>query len=162
MVAQTREEVSPASLRVAQRGLRLADRVGLPVITLIDTPVVNCPVAPRVGDGRRIARTLQTMSGLSVPSVSCVMGQGLRGRGAGIGTRQRGGVHGERLGLAAAPEGASVITHRTPDRAAEMARQQGASAPNHWSMPRWSTRWQPGFRSPRGVADAVVTALVSQ
>ena len=54
VVAQTREEVSPAGLRVAQRGLRLADRVGLPVITLIDTPVVNCPVARGVGDGRRI------------------------------------------------------------------------------------------------------------
>ena len=129
VVAQTREEVSPAGLRVAQRGLRLADRVGLPVITLIDTP--GGELSGRAEESAmagEIARTLQTMSGLSVPSVSCVMGQGCGGRGAGIGTRQRGGVHGERLGLPPPPEGASVITHRTPDRAAEMARQQGVGA----------------------------------
>ena len=38
VVAQTRRSVSPADLRVAQRGMRLADRIGLPVVLLVDTP----------------------------------------------------------------------------------------------------------------------------
>lgn len=163
VVAQTREEVSPAGLRVAQRGLRLADRVGLPVITLIDTP--GGELSGRAEESAmagEIARTLQTMSGLSVPSVSCVMGQGCGGAALAlvpanvVVCMENGWVS------PLPPEGASVITHRTPDRAAEMARQQGVGAESLVDAEVVDEVAAEGSDLPEAVADAVVTALVSQ
>ena len=109
-----------------------------------------------------IARTLQTMSGLSVPSVSCVMGQGCGGAALAlvpanvVVCMENGWVS------PLPPEGASVITHRTPDRAAEMARQQGVGAESLVDAEVVDEVAAEGSDLPAAVADAVVTALVSQ
>ena len=129
VVAQARRSVSPQDLRLAQRGLRLAQRVGLPVVTIVDTPggELSGPAEEAAMAGE-IARTLQMLAGLSVPTVSCVMGQGCGGAAlALIATRtvicmENGWVS------PLPPEGASVISHSTPDRAAEMSRAQGVGA----------------------------------
>jgi acetyl-CoA carboxylase carboxyl transferase subunit beta len=129
MVAQTRREVTPADLRVAQRGLLLADRLGLPVATLVDTPGGQLSVAAEESAmAGEIARTLQTLTSLEVPSVSVVMGQGCGGAALALipaKTRicmENGWVS------PLPPEGASVIMHRTADFAADLARQQGVGA----------------------------------
>lgn len=129
VVAQTRHEVTPADLRVAQRGMRLAERLGLPVVTLVDTPGGELSAAAEESAmAGEIARTLQTLTNLRVPSVCCIVGQGCGGAAlALIPARivlcmQNGWVS------PLPPEGASVIMHRTPDRAADMAREQGVSA----------------------------------
>jgi acetyl-CoA carboxylase carboxyl transferase subunit beta len=129
MVAQTRREVTPADLRVAQRGMRLADRWRLPLVTLVDTPGGELSVAAEEGAlAGEIARTLALLTSLQVPTVSCIVGQGCGGAALALlpaRTRlcmENGWVS------PLPPEGASVITHRTPDRAPEMARQQGVGA----------------------------------
>jgi acetyl-CoA carboxylase carboxyl transferase subunit beta len=129
VVAQTRREVTPADLRVAQRGMRLADRLGVPVITLVDTPGGELSAAAEeAAMAGEIARTLQTLTSLDVPSVSVVMGQGCGGAALALipaKTRicmENGWVS------PLPPEGASVIMHRTADFAADLARQQGVGA----------------------------------
>lgn len=129
VVAQTRQEVTPQDLRVAQRGLALADRWGLPVVTLVDTPGGELSAAAEESAmAGEIARTLEAMAGLRVPSVSCVMGQGCGG--AALALVPAGFIICMENGWVSPlpPEGASVISHRTPDKAADMARAQGVGA----------------------------------
>lgn len=75
-----------------------------------------------------IARTLQMLTGLSVPTVSCVMGQGCGG--AALALIPADTVICMENGWVSPlpPEGASVISHRTTERAAEMSRSQGVTA----------------------------------
>jgi acetyl-CoA carboxylase carboxyl transferase subunit beta len=129
VVAQTREAVTPAGLRVAQRGMRLAQRLELPLVTLVDTPGGELSAAAEESAmAGEIARTLQTMSGLSTPTVSCIVGQGCGGAALAlipadvVLCMENGWVS------PLPPEGASVISHRTPERADEMARMQGVAA----------------------------------
>ncbi len=129
VVAQTRRQVSPQDLRVAQRGLALADRWGLPVVTLVDTPGGELSAAAEESAmAGEIARTLEAMAGLRVPSVSCIMGQGCGG--AALALVPAGFIICLENGWVSPlpPEGASVISHRTPDKAADMARAQGVGA----------------------------------
>ena len=129
VVAQARRSVSPQDLRLAQRGLRLAQRVGLPVVTIVDTPggELSGPAEEAAMAGE-IARTLQMLTGLSVPTVSCVMGQGCGGAALAL-IPARTVICMENGWVSPLPpEGASVISHRTPDRAAEMSRAQGVGA----------------------------------
>jgi acetyl-CoA carboxylase carboxyl transferase subunit beta len=163
VVAQTREEVSPAGLRVAQRGLRLADRIGVSVVTLVDTPggELSGPAEEAAMAGE-IARTLQVMSSLKVPNVSCIMGQGCGG--AALALLPANFVICMENGWVSPlpPEGASVITHRTPDRAAEMARTQGVGAEAMFEAQVVDEVAAEGADLPAAVADAVVRALGSQ
>ena len=128
-VAQTRRDVTPQDLRVAQRGMRLAQRLGLPLVTLVDTPggELSGPAEEAAMAGE-IARTLQSLTGLSVPTVSCVMGQGCGGAALALIPAQTVICMENGWVSPLPPEGASVISHRTPDRAAEMARVQGVAA----------------------------------
>jgi acetyl-CoA carboxylase alpha subunit len=129
VVAQNRRSVSPQDLRLAQRGLRLADRLGLPLVTIVDTPggELSGPAEEAAMAGE-IARTLQMLTGLSVPTVSCVMGQGCGGAALAL-IPARTVICMENGWVSPLPpEGASVISHRTTDRAAEMSRSQGVTA----------------------------------
>ena len=129
VVATTRAEVTPTGLRVAQRGLRLADRLRLPVVTLVDTPGGQLSrEAEEAAMAGEIARTLMLLTSLQTRSVSVIMGQGCGGAALALipaGTRicmENGWVS------PLPPEGASVIMHRSPDRAPDLARQQGVGA----------------------------------
>jgi acetyl-CoA carboxylase carboxyl transferase subunit beta len=68
------------------------------------------------------------LEGLSVPTVSCVMGQGCGGAALAL-IPARTVICMENGWVSPLPpEGASVISYRTPDRAAEVARAQGVGA----------------------------------
>lgn len=68
------------------------------------------------------------LTGLSVPTVSCVMGQGCGGAALAL-IPARTVICMENGWVSPLPpEGASVISHRTTDRAAEMSRSQGVTA----------------------------------
>jgi acetyl-CoA carboxylase carboxyl transferase subunit alpha len=76
----------PEGYRKALRLMKLAERYGLPVVTLIDTPGAY----PGVGSEERnqseaIARNLYEMATLAVPIVSCVIGEGGSGGALAIG-----------------------------------------------------------------------------
>ena len=67
----------PEGYRKAVRLMELADRFGLPVITLIDTPgAYPGKGAEERGQSEAIARSTRTCLGLRVPIVSVVIGEG--------------------------------------------------------------------------------------
>jgi acetyl-CoA carboxylase carboxyl transferase subunit alpha len=67
----------PEGYRKAQRLMALADRFGLPVLTLIDTTGAYPGVdAEARGQAEAIARSIDACLGLRVPSVSVVIGEG--------------------------------------------------------------------------------------
>ena len=67
----------PEGYRKAQRLMRLADRFGLPVITLVDTPGAYPGVdAEARGQAEAIARSVETALDLKVPVISVIIGEG--------------------------------------------------------------------------------------
>src|SRR5690606_38637332 len=68
---------SPAGYRKAARLMRLAAKLGIPVLTLVDTPGAHPGVeAEEGGQAWAIARNLHLMSGLRVPIVTVITGEG--------------------------------------------------------------------------------------
>jgi acetyl-CoA carboxylase carboxyl transferase subunit alpha len=80
----------PEGYRKALRLMRLAERFGLPLITLIDTPGAYPGVGSEErGQSEAIARNLFEMSTLKVPIVSVVIGEGGSGGALAIGVCDR-------------------------------------------------------------------------
>ncbi|WP_409329129.1 carboxyl transferase domain-containing protein [Trujillonella humicola] len=125
--------LGPAALREARRGMRLAAELRLPLVTLIDTPgAALSREAEEGGLAAEIARCLQDLVMLKAPTIAVLLGQGTGGGALAL-------VPADRV-LSAAngwlgplpPEGASVIVHRTVDRADEMAANQGVRSTDLW------------------------------
>ncbi|WP_182524082.1 carboxyl transferase domain-containing protein [Nocardioides dongkuii] len=127
---QTREHaMGPAALREARRGMRLAEELGLPLVTVIDTP--GAELSPRAEEGAiagEIARCIATLTTMTVPTVSVVLGQGCGGGALAL-LPARTVVAAEHAWLSPLPpEGASVIVHGDTTHAAEMAASQRVRA----------------------------------
>ena len=121
--------MGPAALRQARRGIRFAEELGLPLVTVIDTPGGELsPAAEEGAIAGEIARCIAAMSTLTVPSVALLMGEGCGGGAlALLGAEHV--VAAEHAWLAPLPpEGASVIVHGDASHAAEMAAQQRVPA----------------------------------
>lgn len=160
VVAQARQVVTPADLRVAQRGIRLGARLGLPVVTLVDTPggELSAPAEESAMAGE-IARTMALLHRVDVPTVCCIMGQGCGG--AALALMPANMIICMENGWVSPlpPEGASVIIHRSRDRAAEMAREQGVGALDLLDADVVDVVVGEGEDLPGAVADAVARAL---
>ena len=118
--------LGPGALREARRGMRLAADLGLPLLSVIDTPGAALSVeAEEGGLAGEIARCLSDLVSLQAPTLTVLLGQGTGGGALALLPADRviAAQHGWLSPLP--PEGASAIVHRTPDRAAEMARLQG-------------------------------------
>ncbi|HEX2175689.1 MAG TPA: carboxyl transferase domain-containing protein [Nocardioidaceae bacterium] len=118
--------MGPGALREARRGMRLAAELELPLLTVIDTPGAALSVeAEEGGLAGEIARCLADLMTLDAPTVNVLLGQGTGGGALALlpADRVLAAQHGWLSPLP--PEGASAIVHRTPDRAAEMAAEQG-------------------------------------
>ena len=80
----------PEGYRKALRHMKLAEKYGLPVVTLVDTigayPGIE---AEERGQAEAIARNLFEMSHLSVPIIVIVIGEGASGGALGIGVGDR-------------------------------------------------------------------------
>lgn len=118
--------LGPAGLRAARRGMHLAAELGLPVVTVIDT--AGAALSQRAEESAlagEIARSLATLVALGTPTVSLILGMGTGGGALALlpADRVLCAQHGWLSPLP--PEGASTILFRTPDRAPEMAEQQG-------------------------------------
>ena len=80
----------PSGYRKALRMFDLADKFGLPVITLIDTPGAYPGVAAEEGgQAWVIAESIRRMSRLTVPAISIVIGEGGSGGALAIGVANR-------------------------------------------------------------------------
>ncbi|RKS09165.1 acetyl-CoA carboxylase carboxyl transferase subunit beta [Nocardiopsis sp. Huas11] len=127
---QTEERpMGPAALRTARRGLRLADELGLPLVTVVDTPGAELSQdAEEGGMAGQIARCLAELLALRTPTVALLLGQGTGGGALALIPADR-VLSAQNAWLGPLPpEGASALVHRTVDRAPELAESQGIGA----------------------------------
>jgi acetyl-CoA carboxylase carboxyl transferase beta subunit len=111
--------------RQARRAMVLADELGLPLVTVVDTPGAAATVeAESGGTAREIARGMVTMAGLTVPTVAVLLGEGSGGGAIAWLAADRVVAAAHAWLAPIAPEGASAILFRSTDRAADVARGQ--------------------------------------
>ncbi|HET6560720.1 MAG TPA: carboxyl transferase domain-containing protein [Marmoricola sp.] len=117
--------LGPGALREARRGMRLAEELQLPLLTIIDTPGAALSVeAEEGGLAGEIARSLADLVTLRAPTLSLMLGQGTGGGALALLPADR-VVAAQHAWLSPLPpEGASAIVHRDVDHAPEMARAQ--------------------------------------
>jgi acetyl-CoA carboxylase carboxyl transferase subunit alpha len=76
----------PEGYRKVLRGMKLAEKFQLPVVSLIDTPGAYPGLsAEERGQGWAIAKNLQEMAGLEVPIIVVIIGEGCSGGALGMG-----------------------------------------------------------------------------
>lgn len=81
---------NPEGYRKALRLMKLAERFGFPIVSLIDTPGAFPGIeAEERGQAEAIARNLFEMAQLQVPTVCVVIGEGASGGAIGIGLGDR-------------------------------------------------------------------------
>jgi acetyl-CoA carboxylase carboxyl transferase subunit beta len=106
--------------------MRLAEELGLPLLTVIDTAgAALSREAEEGGLAGEIARSLHDLIGLGSPSVSVLLGQGAGGGALALlpADRTIAAQHGWLSPLP--PEGASAIVHRSTEFAPAMSAAQG-------------------------------------
>jgi len=119
----------PEGYRKARRLMLTAERFSLPLVTLIDTPGAY----PGVGSEERnqseaIARNLFDMSGLTVPIVSCVIGEGGSGGALAIGVCDRLMMLQYSVYSVISPEGCASILWKSAERREQAAEAMGITA----------------------------------
>lgn len=108
----------PEGFRKAQRLLRLADKLGMPVVTFLDTAgAFPGPSAEERGQAEAIAASIKLMTGLSVPIVVNVIGEGGSGGALAIGVGDRVIALENAVYSVISPEGCAAILWRSPDEA---------------------------------------------
>ena len=121
----------PEGYRKALRLMRLAERFGLPVVSLIDTPGAY----PGVGAEERhisesIAVNLREMALLETPVIAVVLGEGGSGGALGIGVADRVLILENAYYSVISPEACSAILWRDRRHAPEAAAALRLSAPD--------------------------------
>jgi len=112
----------PEGYRKAERLLRHAEKFGIPVITLIDTPAADPGIASEErGQATAIAEALLTMAGLRVPIVAAVIGEGGSGGALAIGVADRVLMLENAIYAVVSPEGCAAILWKDAARAPEAA-----------------------------------------
>lgn len=114
--------IGPSGYRKAWRGLALAERVGVPVVTLIDTPGADASAASEAGGiAHHIARTFTEVLAAATPVVSLVIGEGGSGGALALAVGDLLLIQEHAIFSVIAPEGAAAILHRDAGRAEEVA-----------------------------------------
>jgi acetyl-CoA carboxylase carboxyl transferase subunit alpha len=112
----------PEGYRKATRVMKLADRFGFPLITLVDTPGAYPGVAAEQhGQGGSIARSQATMLRLRVPVISCVIGEGGSGGAIAIAVGDRVLMQENAIYSVISPEGCAAILWRDASEAKKAA-----------------------------------------
>jgi acetyl-CoA carboxylase carboxyl transferase subunit beta len=119
------EPLSPKGLRVARRGMKLADELKLPLVSIIDTAgAALSKDAEEGGLAGEIARCLAELVTLDAPTVCVLLGQGTGGGALAMMPADR-VIAAQHSWLSPLPpEGASAILFRDTSHAAELAESQ--------------------------------------
>ncbi|MFD1293734.1 acetyl-CoA carboxylase carboxyltransferase subunit alpha [Lutibacter holmesii] len=81
---------NPEGYRKALRLMKMAEKFGIPVVTLLDTPGAYPGLeAEERGQGEAIARNILEMTRLKTPIITIVIGEGASGGAVGIGVGDR-------------------------------------------------------------------------
>jgi acetyl-CoA carboxylase carboxyl transferase subunit alpha len=108
----------PEGYRKAIRLMQLADRFGLPVVTLVDTSGAFPGVqAEERGQAEAIARSTEQCLALGVPMVAAVVGEGGSGGAVALATANRVLMFEHAVYSVISPEGCASILWRTADQA---------------------------------------------
>ncbi|MER5774691.1 carboxyl transferase domain-containing protein [Streptomyces sp. NPDC002039] len=122
--AQCGTATRPAGYRTAARVIRLADRLGIPVLTLVDTPgAANDAAAEHAGAGAAIADTFAAVAGASVPVTTLLIGEGGSGGALALAAPGNTWVTPDSYFSVIAPELAAAILKRPADQAPATADQ---------------------------------------
>lgn len=122
VVALNRRQVRPAGYRTAQRLFALAGRLGLPVVTIVDTPGADPGSdAEAAGQAAAISATFAALLAVPTPTVALVTGEGGSGGALAFAVTDCLVLQEGAFFSVIAPEGAAAILHRDTDRAAEVA-----------------------------------------
>ena len=112
----------PEGYRKAIRLMQLADRFGLPVVSLVDTPGAFPGVqAEERGQAEAIARSTEQCLNLRVPLISVIVGEGGSGGAVAIAAANRVMMFEHAVYSVISPEGCASILWRTADKAADAA-----------------------------------------
>jgi acetyl-CoA carboxylase carboxyl transferase alpha subunit len=112
----------PEGYRKAMRAMKLADRHGFPVISLVDTPGAYPGVAAEQhGQGGAIAASQSLMARLEVPIVACVIGEGGSGGAIAIALADRVLMQENAIYSVISPEGCAAILWRDAGEARKAA-----------------------------------------
>ncbi len=119
----------PEGYRKAKRLMELADKFGLPIFTFVDTPGAFPGIdAEERGQSEAIGHNLYVMSGLKVPLIATIIGEGGSGGALAIAV----GDVVQMLQFATyaviSPEGCASILWKTAEKAPEAAEALGLTA----------------------------------
>ncbi|AMK17484.1 MULTISPECIES: acetyl-CoA carboxylase carboxyltransferase subunit alpha [Sphingobium] len=112
----------PEGYRKAIRLMQLADRFGLPVVTLVDTSGAFPGVqAEERGQAEAIARSTEQCLALGVPMIAAVVGEGGSGGAVALAAANRVLMFEHAVYSVISPEGCASILWRTANRASDAA-----------------------------------------
>lgn len=112
----------PEGYRKAIRLMQLADRFGLPVVTIVDTSgAFPGIVAEERGQAEAIARSTEAALALGVPMVSAIVGEGGSGGAIALAAGNHVLMFEHAVYSVISPEGCASILWRTSDKAADAA-----------------------------------------
>jgi len=119
----------PEGYRKALRLMRMAEKFGMPVITLIDTPGAYPGIgAEERGQSEAIARNLLEMSGLKTPIIAVVIGEGGSGGALAIGVADHMLMLQYSIYSVISPEGCASILWKSSEKSADAAEAMGITA----------------------------------
>jgi acetyl-CoA carboxylase carboxyl transferase subunit alpha len=112
----------PEGYRKADRVMQMADRFGIPVLSLVDTAGAYPGIgAEERGQAEAIARSTDTCLNLGVPNVAVIVGEGGSGGAIAIATANRVLMLEHAIYSVISPEGAASILWRDTSKAQEAA-----------------------------------------
>jgi acetyl-CoA carboxylase carboxyl transferase subunit alpha len=119
----------PEGYRKAERLMRQAERMTMPVVTLVDTPGANAGLADEErGQAEAIASSIATMLSLQVPTVCVVIGEGGSGGALAIAVADRIFMMEHSVFTVASPEAAAAILWHDSNKAADAAESMKITA----------------------------------
>ena len=120
---------TPGGFRLATRTATLAARMGLPLVTFIDTPGADAsPPSENSGVAAAIAETMASIVSAPGPTVAVIIGEGGSGGAFAFAGCDRVLMQEDAIMAVIAPEGAAAILHRDASRAQQVAGQLGLAA----------------------------------
>ena len=112
----------PEGYRKAVRLMEMADRFGIPVITLVDTAGAYPGIgAEERGQAEAIARSTDVCLGIGVPNIAVILGEGGSGGAIALATANRVLMLEHAIYSVISPEGAASILWRDTTKAQEAA-----------------------------------------
>jgi acetyl-CoA carboxylase carboxyl transferase subunit alpha len=158
----------PEGFRKAQRLMRLAEKLAMPVITFLDTAgAFPGPAAEERGQAEAIASSIKLMTGLQVPIVAVIVGEGGSGGALAIGVGDVVLAMENAVYSVISPEGCASILWRDPEQAPAAAAAMRMTAGDQLALgvidgiidePKEGAQADPGAAA-RAIKAALLAAL---